>query len=357
MIHRDFTTDLPLHDRSLISHPWHRLSVLLTVALLTSPLFISGLIITPAAHAQQAVNLITVGGIGTSATIIPVAGTGQAGFSGDGGLATQAMLFLPHRVSFDTMGNLFIPDLFNHRVRKVDREGIITTVAGNGPAGVLTPVGALSGDGDLATQAHLKKAQAAVFDAAGNMFILDSANNRIRGVGPSTGIITTVVGNGPPGDGHGGFFGDNGPANLAWLNRPAGLAMDAAGNLYISDVDNFRVRKVSPGADGLITGASDEIITTVAGNGTRASLGDDGPATQASLIDPHGLTFDLAGNLYITDFNAHVVRKVGPGVDGLITGAPDEIITTVAGNGTPGFSGDNGPATAAQLNSPHGVAV
>jgi trimeric autotransporter adhesin len=295
--------------KDAIVHPGTRLPGVLAV---TVTLLVCVGMPIPIAYAQQESTLITVGGIGSPGTITPVAGTGQAGFSGDNGSATLGTLFLPHRVSLDRMGNLFIPDLFNHRVRKVDPEGIITTVAGNGPAGDLTPTGDLSGDGGLATEAHLKKPQAAVFDAAGNMFILDSANNRVRRLDASTGIISTVVGNGPLGDGNGGFFGENGPANLAWLNRPAGLAMDAAGSLYVADVGNFRVRRVSPGMDGFITGASDEIITTVAGNGTNASSGEGGPATQAGLTDPHGLAFDLVGNLYIADFNGHVVQKVNP---------------------------------------------
>jgi hypothetical protein len=224
----------------------------------------------------------------------------------------------------------------NHRIRKVSPDGIITTVAGNSLAGDTTPTGDLSGDGGPATQAHLKKPQDVVFDTAGSMLILDSANNRVRKITPD-GIITTVVGAGPLGDGKGGYQGDGGPASQAWLNRPAGLAMDAANNLYIADTDNFRVRKVSP----------DGIMTTIAGNGMKDRSGDSGPATQASLVDPHGLTFDAAGNLYITDFDQHVVRKV----------SPNGIITAVAGTGTAGFSGDGGPATAAQLNKPHGVAV
>jgi len=348
---------IPLRNhvkKDAIVHPSSRFRGVLAVSV---TLLLSAGMPIPIAYAQQESTLITVGGIGSPGTITPVAGTGQAGFSGDNGPATLGTLLLPHRVSLDRMGNLFIPDLFNHRVRKVDPKGIITTVAGNGPAGVLTPAGDLSGDSGLATESHLKKPQAAVFDAAGNMFILDSANNRVRRVDSSTGIISTVVGNGPLGDGNGGFFGDGGSASLAWLNRPAGLAMDAAGSLYVADVGNFRVRRVSPGTDGFITGAPDEIITTVAGNGTNASSGEGGPATQAGLTDPHGPVFDLAGNLYIADFNAHVVRKISPGADGLITGASDEIITTIAGNGTPGFSGDNGPATAAQLDHPHGLAV
>ena len=164
-------------------------------------------------------------------------------------------------------------------------------------------------------------------DSAGNLYIADSGNNRIRKV--SNGVITTVAGNGES-----GFSGDGGPATRARLSKPTGVAVDRAGNLYISDTANSRVRKVSRG-----------VITTVAGNGTDGFSGDGGPATSAQLFRPNGLAVDSAGKIYIVD-EVHRIREISNGV-----------ITTVAGNGTPGFSGDNGPAATAQLYWPSGLAV
>jgi uncharacterized protein (TIGR03437 family) len=165
-------------------------------------------------------------------------------------------------------------------------------------------------------------------DSAGDLYIADFAGERIREI--SNGVITTVAGNGTY-----GFSGDNGPATSARLYSPSGVAVDSAGNLYIADADNNRIRKVSDG-----------VITTVAGNGTEGFSGDNGPATSAQLYNPYGVAVDSAGNLYIADYGNNRVRKVSNGV-----------ITTVAGNGTQGFSGDDGPATSAQLDGPFGVAV
>ena len=165
-------------------------------------------------------------------------------------------------------------------------------------------------------------------DSAGNLYIADTGNNRIRKV--SNGVITTVAGNGTA-----GFSGDNGPATSAQLYDPAGVAVDSAGNLYIADTGNNRIRKVSNG-----------VITTVAGNGTAGFSGDGGPATSAQLNDPQGVAVDSAGNLYIADYRQQ------PHPQGL-----ERRDHHRGGNGTPGFSGDNGPATSAQLNYPEGVAV
>jgi sugar lactone lactonase YvrE len=194
----------------------------------------------------------------------------------------------------------------------------IDTFAGNGTAGY-------SGDNGPATSAALNPAGIAV-DAAGNLYIADS--NRIRKI--SHGAITTVAGNGTY-----GFSGDNGPATSAQLFNPQGVAVDAAGNLYIADTFNNRIRKVSGG-----------VITTVAGNGTSGINGDNIPATTAQLNWPYGVAVDGAGNLYIANTYNNRVCKVSGG-----------IITTLAGNGTHGYGGDNGPATAAQLSYPDGVAV
>ncbi len=244
-----------------------------------------------------------------------VAGTGTAGFSGDSGPATGARLDGPEGIAVDSAGNLYIADTYNNRIREVSN-GVIATVAGGG---------SFLGDNGPATSAHLGNPNGVAVDSAGNLYIADTADSRIRKV--SNEAISTVAGNGTP-----GFSGDNGPATSAELDLPEGVAVDSAGNLYIADSINNRVRKVSNG-----------VITTVAGNGTFGLSGDKGPATSAELDDPYGVAVDAAGNFYVTD---NGIRKVSNGV-----------ITTVAGNGACGFSGDNGAATSAQLCEIHCVAV
>ncbi len=249
-----------------------------------------------------------------------VAGTGIAGFSGDNGLAVNAQLSTPHGIALDSSGNLYIADSLNFRVRKV-ANGVITTVAGTGISG-------FTGDNGPAASAQLFYPLAVAVDAAGNLYIADEIGERIRKVG--NGVITTVAGNGNPGSG-----GDGGPATSAQLNSPVGIALDSAGNLYIADSSNNRIREVTNG-----------VITTVAGNGQRGNSGDGGPATGAELNNPFGVAFDSAGNLYIADTGNNTIRRIANGV-----------IATVAGNGVQGFSGDGGPATGAELSSPLGVAV
>jgi uncharacterized protein (TIGR03437 family) len=261
----------------------------------------------------------------TTGILTPVAGNGTRGFSGDNGPATSAQLSGPSGFAVDSAGNLYIVDQFNYRVREVS-SGVITTVAGNGTHG-------FSGDNGPATSAQLNFGNGGypngiAVDSAGNLYIADSGNARIRKV--SNGVITTVAGAGGYGS-----LGDNGPATSAYLNQPQGIAVDSAGNLYIADWQDNRIRKVANG-----------VITTVAGNGTRGYSGDNGLATTAQLAYPQGVAVDSAGNLYIADTSNSRIRKVSNGV-----------IATVAGDGTFGFSGDNGPATSAQLNGPSGVAV
>ena len=261
-------------------------------------------------------------------TITTVAGNGTAGFSGDGGLATNAGLAYPSSVAVDTAGNFSIADLLNQRVRRVDAAtGIITTVAGNGSFG-------FSGDGGLATNASLAFPSSVAVDAAGNVFIADVSNQRIRRVDAATGIITTVAGNGTF-----GFSGDGGLAIDASLNDPIGVAVDSAGNLFIADTFNQRIRRVD---------AATGIITTVAGNGTFGFSGDGGLATDASLSRPTAAALDSAGNLFIADQSNQRVRRVD---------AATGIMTTVAGDGTFGYAGDGGLATDACLKNPAGVAV
>jgi sugar lactone lactonase YvrE len=257
-------------------------------------------------------------------TIVTVAGSGKAGYSGDGGPATQAQLNAPHGLAVDGQGNLFVVDHFNQRIRKVGADGMITTVAGTGRAGY-------TGDGGKAIDAQLQLPMFLAFNGAGELFISDWRNRRVRKLSPD-GLITTAAGNGK-----GGYSGDGGPAAEATFAEVVGLAMDAAGNLFIADPDNRRIRRVSP----------EGVITTVAGNGKRGYSRNGGLATEAQLDRPVGVAVDAAGNLFITEIFVHVVRKVDT----------KGIITTVAGTGEPGFSGDGGPAVAAQLSNPFGVAV
>lgn len=254
--------------------------------------------------------------------ITTIAGTGASGYSGDGGQATSAKFALLNGLTFDTAGSLYIVDGQYSCVRKVNMAGIITTIAGNGTMG-------FSGDGGQATAAELSDPTLLAFDATGNLYIADRANSLIRKV-TTSGIISTVAGNGTL-----GYSGDGGQATLAALNAPTGIALDVFGNFYIADDQNSRIRKVN----------SAGIISTIAGNGTMGYSGDGGQATAAELSDPWGITFDAAGNLYITDAGASVIRKVNTA----------GIISTVVGTGTGGYSGDGGQATAAEINQPVGV--
>jgi sugar lactone lactonase YvrE len=224
--------------------------------------------------------------------IFVVAGNGSPGYNGDGGPATSAEIMNPAGIGVDRVGNLYIADAGNHRVRKVAVDGAISTVAGNGDAGYLNPLGA-------------------AVDAAGNLYIADAANHRIRKVGLG-GAMSTVAGNGIS-----GYSGDGGSATEAGLNYPSGIAVDAAGNLYIADTYNQSIRKV----------AVDGTISTVAGNGNAAYAGDGGPAVEASLYDPVGVAVDVGGNVYIADSGNLRVRKIGG----------DGRISTVAGNGDAGY--------------------
>jgi sugar lactone lactonase YvrE len=253
-----------------------------------------------------------------------VAGNGTSAFSGDNGAAARASLSEPFGVAVDASGNLYIADTSNHRIRKVDNSGVIATVAGNGTE-------SFSGDGGPATTATLNTPIGVAVDAAGNLYIADSFNNRIRKVN-ATGVITTVAGNGEA-----RFSGDQATAINASLSAPFGVAVDKAGNIYIADTSNHRIRKVDTSGT----------ITTVAGNGAEGFSGDGGAATSASLNFPTSVTVDRGGNLFITDQSNHRIRKVSTA----------GVITTVAGDGSNRFSGDNVAATRASLNLPIGTAV
>lgn len=219
-----------------------------------------------------------------------IAGNGPDGFGGDKGQAGNASISAPQGIAVDAAGNIYFADLGNNRVRKIDTQGIITTIAGNGKP-------SFSGEGGLATSAGMSPADVAV-DALGDLFIADQGNNRIREVTPNN-IITTVVGTGVP-----GYTGDGGPAAEATLSSPTGIALDQSGNLYIADFDNSVVRRVT--ANGL--------ITTIAGNGTATpSSGDGGPAAAAAM-NPWNLAVDKAGSVYVTDTINDRVRMLTPAV-------------------------------------------
>jgi Immunoglobulin domain/NHL repeat len=258
--------------------------------------------------------------------ITTVAGNGCEGYSGDGGAATNACLMYPGSVAVDAFGNLFIADAYNNVIRKVDTNGIITTVAGNGCAGY-------SGDGGAATNACLNWPGGVAVDAFGNLFIADTENNVISKVA-ANGIITTVAGT----NGCAGYSGDGGAATNACLHWPASVAVDAFGNLFIADTENSVIRKVD----------TNGIITTVAGNGCEGYSGDGGAATNACLRYPGSVAVDAFGNLFIADTDNSVIRNVNT----------NGIITTVAGNNEcMGYLGDGGAATDACLNQPGSVAV
>ncbi|MGW7712198.1 NHL domain-containing protein [Streptomyces sp. wa1063] len=312
--------------------------------------------------------------------ISTVAGTGVAGFAGDNDAASSAQLKNPYGIAVDSTGTLYFSDLSNHRVRKITTDGKISTVAGTGAAGY-------AGDGGSAATAQLNCPREVAVDRTGTVYVADSANNRIRKI-TADGKISTVAGTGAAGSG-----GDNGRAASAQLNKPYGVAVDSTGALYIAEFGGHRIRRVA--ADGKITTfagtgaagsagdggpagsaqlnapyavavdrddavyiadsvnhrvrrvAGDGKISTVAGTGTAGFAGDDGPATAAKLNKPYGIVVDTTGTLYISEYGNHRVRRV----------AGDGKISTVAGTGAAGFAGDDGPATAAKLNGPLGLAV
>jgi sugar lactone lactonase YvrE len=259
--------------------------------------------------------------------------TGYRGYNGDNIPATQAKLHSPTGMAVDAVGNLYIADSFANRIRMVDTNGIIHTVAGTGTAGY-------SGDGGPATMAQLYEPNGVAVDSKGNIYIADSGTNafngnRIRKVAPD-GTITTVAGNGI-----GGYNGDGIPAIVAQVNGPYGLAVDTSDNLYVADTFNSRVRKID--MNSVVP-----IISTVAGNGTAGFSGDGGPALVAQLYYPSGVSVDTKGDIAIADPNYSVQRLRMVDTSGTIN--------TIAGNGTAGLSGDGGPATQAMLAYPGGVA-
>jgi hypothetical protein len=254
-----------------------------------------------------------------------VVGTGQAGYSGDGGPATRATAREPFMCDFDTAGNLYVCEARNHCVRKVDAAtGVITTIAGTGQAGY-------SGDGGPATRATINEPYALAVDRNGDIYIVDRLNAAVRKVEAATGVITTIAGTGQP-----GYGGDGGPGNQAQLREPNDCFLDGKGGLLIADIQDQRIRRVD-----LATG----IITTFAGNGEKTRSGDGLPATQASILGARAVCMDGLGNTYICEREGNGVRKVDA------YGA----MSTLAGTGERGYSGDNGPALTATWGAPKAI--
>lgn len=262
--------------------------------------------------------------VDTNGIITTIAGNGTTTYTGDGGLASNARLGLPTGVAVDASGNILIADRSYQRIRKAEASGVITTIAGTGTAGY-------NGNGP-AVLSRLNNPNSVVADRQGIIFIADQSNNRVRKVG-TNGFFIAVAGTGTA-----SFSGDGGAATLATLNSPAGVASDVDGNIYIADQGNHRIRKVDVGGT----------ITTIAGNGTAAYSGDGGAATSASLNNPAGIAVDAVGNVFIADKNNNRIRRVDT----------NGVITTIAGtNGVGGFSGNGGLAITNRLNGPTGVAI
>ncbi|MEO5925488.1 MAG: IPT/TIG domain-containing protein [Bryobacteraceae bacterium] len=262
-------------------------------------------------QAQQAFTINTVVGIGT------------AGFSGDAAAANLAQVNFPTAITRSASGTLYIADTFNIRIRTVQTDGIIRTVAGTGTRG-------FSADGTAAATALISSPYGVAVDAAGNIYFSDSLNMMIRKVS-TTGTVTRIAGTGVQ-----GFGGDGGNAVDALLNLPTGLAVDSAGNIYVADTQNHRIRKIT----------TDGKISTVFGTGQPSYDGDGKPGDQAPIYYPESVALDSAGNLYVADTFNHRIRKLTAG-----------IASTVAGNGTAAFKGDGGQAASASLNYPRGVFV
>jgi sugar lactone lactonase YvrE len=264
----------------------------------------------------------------TTGIINTIAGTGIAGYSGDGAAATLAKFNAPIGIALDKSGNIYVADNGNNCIRKITvATGIISTIAGTGTAG-------FSGDGSTATSAQLYAPYDLTIDTSNNIYIADVSNNRIRKITAATGIINTIAGTGTP-----GFSGDGSAATGAKLYQPFCVALDASNNLYITDASNNRIRKVT---------ATTGVISSIAGTGAAGFSGDGGAATSASFNIPYSILVDASGNIYLTDFNNNRLRKIT---------AATGIINTVAGTGIAGFSGDGGVASSAQINRAKGIAM
>jgi sugar lactone lactonase YvrE len=257
----------------------------------------------------------------SSGTLTVVAGNGLAGYGGDGGPATLAYLSNPNGVAVDAAGDIFIADTSNCRIREVNTSGTISTIAGYGVCGY-------NADAIAAKLAYLNNPYAVAVDSSGNVYIADTYNHRVRMVDTS-GIIHTVAGIGMY-----GYNGDGFPATAAFLNSPYGVAVDLSGNVYIADTNNCRIREVTGGN-----------IYTVAGT-YNCFFNGDGLATSADLANPKGVAVDASGNVFLSDTNNQRIREVIGGN-----------IVTIAGNGNGGYNGDNFTATSVEVFNPQGVAV
>ena len=255
-------------------------------------------------------------------TISTMAGTGEAGYDGDGGPAGEARLSEPFMCAFDRQGNLYVAESANHCVRRIDgRSGIINTVAGTGELGY-------GGDGGPATRATMNQPYALDIAANGDLYVVDRLNAVIRKVDAASGTISTVAGTGTPGSG-----GDGGLATRAALREPNDCFLDGKGGLLIADVQDQRIRHLD-----LATG----VITTFAGNGDKARSGDGLPATEASILGARAVCGDGRGNTYICEREGNGVRKVNA----------SGTMSTFAGTGEGGYSGDGGPALEATWGAP-----
>ena len=269
------------------------------------------------------------GGITTGANVTTLAGNGTRGYAdGTGGPTGTAEFFYPRSMAIDAAGNVYVADYGNDRIRQVDPSGNVTTLAGNGTPGYADGMGGPTGTAEFRGPAGV------AVDAAGNVYVADYYNNRINKV-DSSGNVTTLAGNGMPGyaDGTGG------PTGTAEFYSPSNVVVDAAGNVYVADSVNNRIRKVDPSGN----------VTTLAGNGTQGSAdGTGGPTGTAEFNNPWGVAVDAAGNVYVADSGNNRIRKVDPNGN----------VTMLAGNGTWGFEdGTGGPTGTAEFNGPEGVAV
>lgn len=261
-----------------------------------------------------------------SGVLVPVAGTGVGGFNGDGIAAVKARLNAPHDLAFDSDGNLLIADTYNHRIRRINRNGLITTVVGDGS-------GKLAGDNGPALKASLNNPQGIALDQGGNLYVADTYNHVVRRV-DAKGIITTFAGT------EAGLAGDGGPANQAQISLPMAVAVAADGSVYISDAGNNRVRRVNP------AGMIETVLGFGPGSGTAGAgfAGDGGPPAKARIFAATDLKFNPAGDLFVSDSGNNRVRRISK-----------EIITTLVGTGKAGLAGDGGAALNASLNTPQKI--
>ena len=274
---------------------------------------------------------VIVGNCTTAANISTFAGNHVNGYTGDGGKATAADMGSSFGVAADGNGNVYVSDYFNNVIRKIDHSGTITTIAG------IAGGGGYNGDNMAATAALLSGPMGLTLDGLGNLYVADKLNERIRVINLNTGIITSIAGNGLHGGWNHADFGYGGPATAAALDYPVSVALDCSGNIYISDQGSETVRKIDPAGN----------IWNFAGNHAGGYNGDNIQATAAQLNQPSGITADCNGNVYIADAWNNRIRMVNAA----------GIISTIAGTGTAGYSGDGGPAGSAELWIPMGVTL